>query len=312
MKCIFKIFIFILILFILIETLSLFFLPTDNVKKYGIYKASSYEILDEKENTIDVIALGDSLVYSSLSPMEIWNNFGYTVFDCAEPAQIIPDSYEYLKVAIESQHPKIIIMEANVLYRNPNKKPILNKIYKKIKNYFPIFKYHNNWKKYLKFGKKDNWINVDKGYKYITKVEPSKNKNYMKFTKKSSSFLKGNLEYFEKIIKLCEDNNIKLVLVSFPSQSSWNYKKHMGMKKISRKYNVEFIDLNLEESLKINWQKETKDKGAHLNYLGAKKVSHYMGNYLKSTNLVKDHRNDNKYESWHKAYKLYSENLNNN
>ena len=57
--------------------------------------------------------------------------------------------------------------------------------------------------------------------------------------------------------------------------------------------------------LKINWKKDTKDKGNHLNYRGAKKVTKYLGNYLKKTGLLEDHRKDSKYESWDRAYDIY-------
>lgn len=308
MKNVLKSIAFISILFILLEILTYYFIPCTNIQKYGTFNASEYEILGEKENTIDVIALGDSLVYSSLSPMEIWDQFGYTVFDCAEAAQIIPNAYNYLKVAVESQHPKIVLMEANVLYRDPSKKNWRSKYAHKV-NYFPIFLYHDNWKKYLSDGLKENWINNNKGYIHITKTKPKKNPVVLKPTNKSSEILSSNLEYFEMIIDLCKNNDIKLVLVSFPTQTAWSYKKHNGIVELTEKYNIDFIDLNLE-NLGINWETDTKDEGSHLNYLGAKKVSLYLGNYLKDTELLKDHRNEEDYNLWNKALLKYRQKFN--
>ena len=100
--------------------------------------------------------------------------------------------------------------------------------------------------------------------------------------------------------------NVKLVLIGCPSQLSWKYQKHNSATKIAKKYNIEFINLNIE-NIGINWIEDTKDRGAHLNNSGSKKVSLFIGNYLKNTNLVIDHRGDPYYKEWHTAYKLYEE-----
>lgn len=307
MKNVLKSILFVFILLLLVQGLTLLVLPGDNSKKYGMFKVAAYEILGEEENTIDVVALGDSLVYSSLSPMEIWNNHGITVFDCAEAAQLISSTYDNMQVAIESQHPKMILMEANVLFRDPSKKKKENEFVKQAKYYFPITKYHDNWKKYISFGIKSNWANVYKGYKFINKVDPSTTTEYMSGTKKKREILAGNLEYFDKIVKLCEENKIKLVLVAFPAQNTWSSRKHNAVEELVDKYHFEFIDLNLID-IGIDWTTDTKDAGGHLNYKGAKKASSYIGNYLESTELFVDHRGDKKYSSWQKAYDRYYKN----
>lgn len=304
MRNVVKALLFTVILFILIIISEVVLIPGLDIRKNGIFKQANYELLGEKKNTIDVIFVGDSLVYSSISPMEIWNNYGYTTFDCTEAAQVISDAYSYLKVAIENQHPKIIMMEANVMFRNPSKRKFKDKIAYILKQLVPIAKYHDNWKKYIGGFSKNNWINPDKGYKYITDINSSKNKNYMHFSNKYEMIPEQNIHYIEKIIDLCKENNVKLVLVSMPSQKSWRYKKHNTASKIALENNLEFIDLNLI-NLNIDWKTDTKDNGSHLNYLGAKKVSNYIGKYLMNTNLVVDHRNDIRYESWYKALEKY-------
>ena len=77
------------------------------------------------------------------------------------------------------------------------------------------------------------------------------------------------------------------------------------IKEFASKYNLEYIDLNQDNPIEIDWNKETKDEGSHLNYIGAKKVSLYLGNYLKETNLVISHKDDIKYDSWNKSYEKY-------
>lgn len=305
MKNVLKSILFAFILLVLVETITFLFLPNINLKKYGIYNTAAYDILEEKEDTIDVVALGDSLIYSSINPMQIWNDYGYTVYDCAEPAQIISDAYENLKVAIDSQHPKVVLFEANVLFRDPKKKAWYHHVIKRIQNFVPIYKYHNNWKKLFLDNDDKSWINSNKGYKYITKIDGSTNKNYMKYSTTVRKIPEGNLEYFEKILKLCEENNIKFVLVSTPSQVSYNYPRLTAATQLAEKMNFEYIDFNLDNPLNIDWTIETKDNGGHLNYLGAQKVSTFLGDYLNKIGLLEDHREDSKYNSWHDAYLIF-------
>ena len=311
MKNVFKSILFMLILLILTELVTVLFLPHDMLKKYGFRITATYPILEEQEDTIDVIALGDSLVYSSISPMEIWNQYGFPVYDCAEAAESMKESYDSLKIAIDHEHPKIVLFETNMLFRNPKNKPWYYKLKRKMLQYIPITKYHNDWKRIGK-SPEENIADVDKGYIYVTKHTPYKPIENKKNLHKARKILPENMKYLEKMIKLCEENNVKLVLMSNPSQVSWRYSKHYASEKIAKKYKLDFIDMNLVDELGIDWAQETKDDGDHLNHSGAKKVSAYIGKYLESTKLLTDKRNDPKYKSWNKASIIYNNHSDNN
>ena len=300
--------VFIIIFVCLYYVFSYISLPNENIKQYGMYKTSLYEILGEKKDTIDVVVLGDSLVYSSVSPMEIYANYGYTVFDCSEAAQIFSDAFKYYEVAVDNQHPKVLIIGANIFFRDGDKKPYYNKWQKILKNNIPLIIYHDNWKKifYSHIGR----VNVEKGYRLNETVDPSINKRYMRTTRRRSIIPSVNIKYFERMIKIAKKNNIKIVLLGLPSQKSWNYSRHNAIKDIATKYNVEYINMNLID-LNIDWTVDTKDQGSHLNYQGAKKASIYLGEYLKKLGILKDHRNDPKYVDWNKSHKIHLRNLEN-
>ena len=301
------------ILFWLIVGVSCLLLPWHSVKKYGILETGRYDILLEEDDTIDALAVGDSLIYSGISPMVIWKNYGYTTFDCAVVSQLTRMAYDYLKVAIESQHPKVVFFESLVIFRNPEKViPATAETWFNNK-YIPIINYHDNWKKLLfnslnNDPKKFTKLNISKGYRYSKVVQAtSKSKyNYMAYSDDEWQLIDENSYYFEKIVKLCQEKGVKLVLISIPNIDLWNYSKHNTMVKVAQKYDLEFIDFNLDNPLNIDWQKETKDGGGHLNNSGATKVSNFLGEYLKNSGLVTDHRNDKKYQSWNESYKIYT------
>lgn len=300
MKNFVKSVVFIIIFVVLLGVSIYFLIPQNNIRDYSFTNILDYEILEEDDDMVDVLFVGDSLVYSSVSPMEIWNEFGYTSFDCSTPAQLTETSFEYISIAVERQHPKVIFLEANVLFRDPAKRTDERKMKDFYDRYSLLDKYHDNWKDYLLYGKK---INTSKGYYYISRTNSAKYNNYMENKNKTETIPNVNIEYFNKIIKLCQENDIMLVLFGVPSMKSWSYAKDQKINELSNEYGLEFIDLN--NILEIDWVNETKDEGSHLNYSGAKKVSHYLGNYLFENNLVVNHKDDNKYDDWNKAYSKY-------
>lgn len=304
MKNFFKSILFIIIFIFIYYGLSFVMLPKTNIKEFGLYNTSLYEIMGEKSNSIDAIILGDSLVYSSIVPIEIYHDYGYTVFDCSEPAFVLPDAYKYYELALESQKPKIVILEGNMFFRNTKKRRWYIKYTRMLKNIMPLISYHNNWKNILfsEYG----LMSVEKGYRLNTTIVPSKNENYMIDKGDTYQFLEENINYLQRFINLAKEKNIKLIIMGFPSQNSWNHAKDEAFKMLSQKYNFTYFNLN-NVDLNINWMHDTKDSGGHLNYFGAQKATQYLGKYLQDLNLLEDHRHDKKYKTWNDAYERHIE-----
>ncbi|MBR4694399.1 MAG: hypothetical protein IKP07_06250 [Bacilli bacterium] len=309
-----KSFLFGVIFLLLALGISYILTPKYNLDKYDIFTVSGNKLLWEEKDTIDIIFLGDSLTYSGISPIDLWHEFGYTSFDYGYPAQKITTSYEDLKIAIDTQHPKVVMMEANVLMRDPAKSPRRYAAMKQQDSYLPIITFHNNWKKVLFTNVKDslgyNWIDPYKGLLYIYKTKPGDVGDYMvNDVDGPAKIPEGNYEVLLKIKKLCDDNNITFILMSAPNGKSWHYGRYLAAKETAEKLGVPYLEMNLNDPIHIDWNTDTKDYGEHLNYRGAKKTTTYIGNYLKEQNLVKDHRNDPEYENWRIAWRLFDEEI---
>lgn len=310
MKKTIKCVVFLAIFFVILCLLSKVFIPKNNTLEAGIgrRKQPAYGIFTEPENTIDVLVLGDSESFNSYIPLELWNEYGFTSYVCGTPAQRISNSLDYLKYSFKTQRPKIVILEANNLY---TKNGYVRHIKDFFDKYLPIFEYHDRWKDMSieDFYKSPEYTEIvnDKGYRYSNKtriVKKSKRKNFMKKNDDLKKILGDNLKHLKQIKDYCDKNNAKLILYNSPAPANWNYAKHNGIEKVAKDLKIEYIDLNLKvDELQIDWKKDSQErKGEHLNYNGAMKTTKYLGNYLKSSYELPDHRQDEKYKTWNEAY----------
>lgn len=311
-KRIFTFVMFILGLAGLLIASSYIFLPKSNGKNSGMEEFKANGILGEKDNSIDVLFLGDSEVYCSVIPLQIWQDSGYTSYVCGTSGQTLDYTEVMLRRTFEKQSPKIVVMETNAIYR---KFTVKNVLFTKVSDYFSVFRYHNRWKtmKIDEINKAPEYEFTDecKGYRLKTNTKPgTKDKSYMAPTDKSAPIEKINRKSVEKIKKLCDENGAKLIFVSTPSTKNWNYKRHNGIEALAKELDCEYIDLNLlTKEVPIDWKNDTVDKGDHMNYFGAKKVTSYLSEYLQNTALLTDKRNNPDYETWNKSLEAFNNNL---
>lgn len=291
---------------------SYIFLPKSNTKDSGIEEFKANGILGEKENSIDVLFIGDSETYSAFIPLQLWQEKGYTSYNCGTSGQTLDYTEVMLKRTFEKQSPKIVVMETNAIYR---KFTVKNVIFTKVSDYFSVFRYHNRWKTMdineINEPVEYTFTDECKGYRFSAKRKPStKGKTYMNPTEKSAIIERINRQSVEKIKKICDENGAKLILVSTPSTKCWNYQRHNGMETFAKEMQCEFYDLNLmPEDVPIDWKNDTRDNGDHLNYFGAKKVTSYLSEYLENTALLTDKRGNPDYENWDKALDAFNKML---
>ena len=257
-------------------------------------------IQGEKDHTIDLLVVGDSESYTSMSPMDLWNQTGITSFDCGQPGQRIQETCFLLKEAFKTQSPKLVILETNAMFRDPGfLTNVSMSIIEPVRYYFPIFRYHNLWKQIID-GKKYTGRTVFKGFEIRDKVVPYEGSDhYMKETKDVQQIPEFVYYYMEDIKKMCRENGADLLLMSAPSPHNYNYKKHNAIEAYAKENALPYIDLNMKtKEIGIDWKKDSYDKGDHLNLHGAQKVTAYMGKYLKENYTLPDHRGEEGYQEW--------------
>jgi len=308
-KNLIKSIVFILIFLIMLAILSKIFVKKNNKKVEDMQEKVAKGILAEPENTIDMLVVGDSESYSSFIPLEAWNDYGFTSFVCGTPRQNLPHMFDFIKETCEKQDLKVVLIESNAIFRRFTIDKSLTEF---TYNVFPVFEGHDIWKHLSEqslFGEV-NFTNIqeNKGFYYSRKVKKVKNNPGIVKTEASKRIAIENKLYMKTIKNYCESRGIKVILYSCPSIKNWSYEKHNGIKKLAKELDLDYIDLNLKnEEIKIDWSKDTRDRGDHLNFDGAKKITKYLGKYLFDKKIFVDHRNDEKYNDWNILYNKQDE-----
>lgn len=299
-----KIVVFICAVFTIIGVLSVMVNPDNTGAGVDKFDKVVIDADSENENSIDIVVIGDSEAYRSIIPPEMYRKYGFTSYVAASPAQKTYQSYDMLEAILERQKPSVCILEPNVLFRDYS---IVSSVWPRFEKTFPIFKYHNAWKGVFDSDYKYDDLSFDsfKGYRYIDSVKATKNVNYMVQTDSTEPISTSNINDFRRIYELCEKNDIKLLLLRTPSIKNWNYAKYDAVRQLAEKYKVKFIDLNMDNSIGIDWTQDTYDKGDHLNFSGAEKVTNFLGAYLDKRYDLPDHRGDKEYASWEKSVEKY-------
>lgn len=73
---------------------------------------------NEPEDSFSVMYFGSSHAYASFSPLAIWQETGVTGYVFATQLQPMWASVTYLKEALKTQTPQLIVLECNMLYEN--------------------------------------------------------------------------------------------------------------------------------------------------------------------------------------------------
>lgn len=254
---------------------------------------------------VDILVLGDSESYTSVSPIQLWKEQGMTAYVCGEPGQKVYETYNMLKAAFQVQSPRIVLMETNLMFRNPGPvADIQNVSGKSSEKGLSRISFHNFWRNIFS-GKKPG-EEAYKGFVLRGGVTPFDSGDYMKETEEVQEIPEGVRIYMNEIQKMCREKNATLVLMSAPSPKNYNFKKHNAVSQYAKDNGLTYFDLNLQgQELGMDWKTDSYDKGDHLNLNGARKVTTWVGKYLKENYELTDHRGDQNYKSWDKEVEKY-------
>lgn len=293
------------------------------------------ELYELEENSVDVLYLGSSHLYTVISPEDIYHEYGITGFVLGSSCQSIWQSYFYLKEALQTQTPRVVVVEAlripigwgqeetyNRMAIDPMKwsdakkdsiaKAQENNINERFSSYIlPILRYHDKWEDLTETDYYYSLHNYDafaKGFSPRFGENPAEFDETV-FTEATEGaevrLCDESTAYMNRIKALCDSIGAQLVLIKTPT-CSWSNSYYQMVRRWAEENDVAYFDFNadsgLREALNIDWTKDSLDGGNHLNYSGAKKVTAWMGEYLDSQFAFEKTKSEAVRERWEQDY----------
>ena len=301
-KTIIRFALFALIFAVLFTGATFLLIPKNNTEEAGIHDDWAKGFLAEPENTLDVLVLGDSELYSCLVPLEIWGRQGIAAYTCGTSDQKLYQTESYLRRFFETQQPRLVLLETNILYRDYS---TTDRIPHFFEEHFPLLRYHDRWKQ-LTLSDLNPSVSFihrqrDKGYIFLEEIQPADDSGYMQPSDDLDPIPAKSIRHVRNILEFCRQQGSRLVLFSSPSTANWDMTRHNAVEALARELDLEYIDTNLmTREIPIDWQKDTRDGGDHLNHSGALKVSRWLALWLEQTGLFEDKRDQETYASWNR------------
>ena len=273
--------------------LSIFSMPFQKYHKYGYQfeeVQSKTKLVNEQKTSIDCVFLGDSQGWSTYSPIQLYKEHGFTSLNLCTPGQFMYDTYVLLKNTYKKQKPKLVVIDANMMFSflNPLKFILLQN--------YPIFHYHN-----IDTNKISEEYFAKKGFnEYEGIVGYTGSLDYME-SEERNTLSKQAMQYLDKINQLCKENESQMLLVNTVSPLVWSNVRHEIIQKWCTDNNVNYVDYNSSEQLEtidFDFSNDFRDGGDHVNLNGSRKICKNLGNYIKQNYALEDHRKDSSYQEW--------------
>lgn len=290
---------------------------------YGIYAMKNYYKQDD--NSIDVLILGSSHAFENINTGTLWEKYGIASYVLGGSIQPLWNTYYYLKEALKTQTPKLIVLEgfATTLedeYSDDGRIVLntygLNWSLDKIRSMLvstpsdkwdeiipEYVQYHNRYRELTDAdflpNQNNRFYDDWKGFGCNTLICPFECHNISEITDTLPLYDKSE-KYYRKTIELAQNNNIPIIVIVSPYAgiSESDQKKFNHASEIANEYNVPFKNFNLDvTNIGLDYATDVADD-SHLNHLGNPKYSDYLGNYLTSNFELPDRRPDFRYQSW--------------
>jgi len=195
--------------------------------------------------------------------------------------------------------------------------------YERLEFLFPLISFHTNWKTLTEGDFEKIKRSYDKSTTYvieapedesmlkrlynngdfvITKKGVYENKKNISQTLEESKLGELNKVYIDKVIKICDENDIKLIFFATPTVLKEKKMDFNALKSFIVNKKAECIDFyELVDELKFDSNEDLIDQ-QHPSESGAIKLTEYIGKYLMEKGYVEDRRNDPEFAEWHEDY----------
>jgi len=306
----------------------------NNVRIEGFYK--------EEKNSLDVVFIGASEVYSDYYPVYAYEKYGYTSYNYAiEDNPLVFYKWELDEIN-SFQNPKLAVIElseavsesemnANSGYFDAtlrkltdstpafgNKAELINNYGNKkheLSYYFPLLMYHTA-KPQIETAKEIIGFQ-SRGYSYLKGAvthtrskECTKEELYnLKGDNSKQPVSKNQEKILLELLEHCKTKNYNVLFTRFPHrvENKEKYRSYCEgnyIAELVRGYGFDYLDCeHVVESIGIDRIEDFTD-GEHLRAQGAKKLTEYIANVIiEKHNIIESKLTDSNKEKWNNSVK---------
>ncbi len=300
-----------------------------------------------EDASIDVLFLGSSHVRHGFFPMELWNDYGISSFNLAANGSTISVSYWTLVNALDYQEIKLVVMDVFDMWPgricsdtwgqvhialdffpiSVNKCRMVKDLFddpeltdakgvnlheKRWEILWDIGEYHTRWTNLVKddFATQSELEKNSAIWKGAAPLIQVVDRNKMVYQESVDGLEYDEIsrEYLLRMIRLCTEENIELVLINTGYDCNAEAKIFAdSVYDIAAQFDIPYLDFTQKEIINFNTDLQTTGHNTHVNFSGAEKFTSYIGKYLSENYSLIDHRNDEAYSSWRMDYQLYTD-----
>ena len=299
---------------------------------YGICSIMNYYNLPE--DSVDVLLCGTSLTYTDVNTNILWSEYGIAAYNLATAEQPYWSTYYYLKEALKTQTPKLILLDAKASTYTETKVDrmrtvlcsygLLNPI-SRISCIWECTEVEDFWGYLLAFPQiHTNYYavteesfttpptNVGRGNTWKGYIEKDAWAEHdapnIVWSDKEAEINEHELEYLEKTLQLLSESGIETVLICYPNADyKHDHYYYNTASKLAESYGISTINYNLpEKNCILDYSTDCAD-WQHLNIGGSYKFSMQLGQDLKDNFDLTDHRGDKAYSSYEECASIWYE-----
>ena len=265
-----------------------------------------------------VLFVGDCEVYESFSPVTLFNEFGATSYIRGSAQQLMWQSYYLLREALQEETPRAVVLSVcSLRYAEPQSEAYnrmtldgmrlsrekveavrasMTEGESELSYYVPLLRYHDRLFELTAEDARYLFTGPELTYNgYLMRCEQVPY-SWMPAAPvlKEPGFGEKPVAYLDRIVALCREKGIELILVKSPClYPAWYAEWDRWLEDYAQKNGVEYINaIPLMDEMGIDLNTDTYDGGIHLNVWGAEKYTRWLGAHLNEEGLLEDQRQD--------------------
>lgn len=314
---------FFIFFLVVIYSVTVFFQPKEALYKYR-------DFFYKKTEEYDVLFFGSSHTENFFNPMVLWKKYGITSYNFGNSEEPISVTYWTIRNAIHIKKPKVIVVDLFMYNRELENRDCFNEKVHYSLDFFPVTRkkisaiydlsnnkeefldkiftlstYHSRWKN-LNDDRMaiDYFVNGFLSYGHpVTMGVESFEANEIT-DKKSNEINQEDVDYINRIIKLCNEESISLIFTSTPYVCSLSEQMDINyLSEMIGESGVQFVNYNKMNDV-IDYEVDLYNIG-HVNAVGAKKVTELIGKKLSEKYLDNISHDESTINCWNEKYNKY-------